>query len=128
MRILLVDDDFDIIEELKEWLIDSGHFVESVFSGPEALDHLAFGQYDLIVLDYYLPGKGGKEVCREFRAKGGRTPIVMLTGNAAFEFKDECIQAGANTFLEKPFPLDEFDKILSSCNFVSVPGHLSSLA
>lgn len=111
MRILLVDDDEDISEELKDWLKDCGHSVEAVYSGPEALEHLKYFQYDLIILDYQLPGKPGKEVCREYRTAGGATPIIMLTGNSASDFQTECLQAGANRFLEKPFALEELELV-----------------
>lgn len=112
MRILLVDDDIDISDELKEWLVECGHFVEAVYSGPEALEHLGFYEYDLIVLDYQLPGKKGQDVCREFRARGGVTPIIMLTGNSASDFQNDCLEAGVNNFLEKPFPLEELSEIV----------------
>ena len=111
MRILLVDDDEDLSDELKEWLCFDGHLVDTVGSGPEATEHLVFCQYDLIVLDYNLPGKNGPDVCREFRARGGKTPVVILTGNS-MESHGECIRAGANVFLQKPFPLDDIQRLL----------------
>lgn len=111
MKILLVDDDIDLSDELKEWFCYDGHLVDTVCSGPEALEHLMFCQYDLVVLDYNLPGKNGPDVCKEFRAKGGLTPIVMLTGNT-MESHGECMRAGATAFLQKPFPLEDINRIL----------------
>lgn len=111
-NILLVDDDEYISEELKDWLMNGGHCVEAVFSGPEALDHLQFCQYDLILMDSNLPGKNGKDVCFEYRTKGGATPIVMLTGDSSTIALEECMKAGANLFLEKPFPLEELDLVI----------------
>jgi DNA-binding response OmpR family regulator len=113
MRILLVDDDVDLSDELKEWLVDCGHTVETAYSGPEALDHLQFCKYDLIMLDYNLPGKEGRDVCREYRLAGGAAPVVMLTGYSAKDSEESCLQAGVSEFLEKPFNLDKLEAVLN---------------
>ena len=112
-NILLVEDDEYISEELKDYLTSNGHCVEAVFSGPEALEHLLFNSYDLVFLDSNLPGKNGRDVCCEFRKKGGVTPVVMLTGESALHAMEECMKAGANLFLEKPFPLEELDTVIT---------------
>lgn len=121
-NILLVDDDEYISEELKDWLVDGGHSVEAVFSGPEALDHLQFCSYDLILMDSNLPGKNGREVCFEFRTKGGVTPIIMLTGDSSSYALEDCMKAGANLFLEKPFPLEELEAVINRYTMDLAPG------
>lgn len=111
-RVLLVEDDHDIAFELKDWLVENDYLVEHTSSGPEAIDHLEFHKYDAIVLDGQLPGMSGVEVCAAYRAAGGLTPVIMMTGRTREEAFDACMKAGANFFLEKPFDLDELLTII----------------
>ncbi|MBS1998349.1 MAG: response regulator transcription factor [Cyanobacteria bacterium SZAS LIN-2] len=64
-------------------------------------------QYDLAVLDWGLPGKLGVDICRDYRARGGKTPILMLTGKGEIESKLEGFDSGADDYLAKPFNLRE---------------------
>jgi DNA-binding response OmpR family regulator len=98
--------------ELKECLIDDGHVVEAVYSGAEALEHLAYYEYDIILLDYHMPGAKGDDVCQEYRSSGGVTPVVMLTGDSFEESKTACLNAGANTFVEKTFSIIELNRVM----------------
>lgn len=112
-RILVVEDDEDLSERLKDWLLFEKHIVETVFSGPEAVEHLQFGQYDIIVLDWHLPGMDGPDVCKQYRASGGATPILMLTGRDGAAAKVAGLEAGANDFLAKPFHLKDLSARLA---------------
>ena len=112
-RILVVEDDADLSERLKDWLVFEKHIVETVFSGPEALEHLQFCQYDVVVLDWHLPGMDGPDVCKNYRLSGGLTPILMLTGRDGAAAKVAGLEAGASDFLAKPFHLKDLSARLT---------------
>src|SRR4030095_15121453 len=106
-KILLVEDDVQLSRTVKGWLSLEHHSVETVQSGQDALDMLAVYQYDLIVLDWQLPGLSGLELCKEFRSQGGLTPILMLTGKSAIAEKEAGLDAGSDDYLTKPFHMKE---------------------
>ena len=64
-------------------------------------------QYDLVILDINLPRMSGIEICREYRNKGGTTPILMLTGRDTIDEKETGLDAGADDYLTKPFHREE---------------------
>ena len=102
-KILIVEDDQVLANNIKQWLISENHAVEIINNGEETLEHLRFYQYDAIVLDLMMPGKGGLEICKEYRAAGGVLPIIMLTGKTKIEDKEVGLDAGADDYLTKPF-------------------------
>ncbi len=104
-RILVVEDDYDLSDRLKTWLEFEKHIVEAAFTGPEALEHMQFGEYDLVILDWQLPGMDGPDVCKEYRKSGGKSPVLMLTGRDGSAAKQTGLAAGATDFLQKPFDL-----------------------
>lgn len=106
-KILLVEDDVQLSRTVKGWLSMEHHSVETVDGGQEALDMLAVYQYDLIVLDWQLPGLSGLDVCKQFRSQGGLTPILMLTGMSAIAEKEAGLDAGSDDYLTKPFHMKE---------------------
>src|SRR5882672_3665250 len=106
-KILIVEDDVDISAELQDWLRENNYKVDAVFSGPEALEHLEFKTYDMVLLDGHLPGMDGEFVCQNYRRSGGKTPVLILTGRSENEEKEVFMAAGANDLLVKPFDLDE---------------------
>jgi two-component system copper resistance phosphate regulon response regulator CusR len=75
--------------------------------GAQALELLAINDYDLAVLDAGLPDLDGFEVCRRWRARGGRTPILILTARAAVADRVRGLDAGADDYLAKPFAVEE---------------------
>ncbi|MBX9722500.1 MAG: response regulator, partial [Candidatus Obscuribacterales bacterium] len=106
-KLLLVEDDTDLSGRVNEWLCFEQHAVECVFDGMEATERLKFYQYELVILDWDLPKKTGIDVCKEFRARGGLTPILMLTGKGNINDKEIGLDAGADDYLTKPFHLKE---------------------
>jgi DNA-binding response OmpR family regulator len=106
-KLLLVEDDTDLSGRVTEWLSFEQHAVECVFDGLEASERLKFYQYELVILDWNLPKKTGIEVCKEFRGRGGSTPILMLTGKGSVDEKETGLDAGADDYLTKPFHLKE---------------------
>lgn len=92
---------------VSERLSAEGHSLEMVHNGEEASEYLRMGNYDLVVLDWSLPGCSGVDVLRRYRAQGGQTPIIMLTGNATIREKEEGLDSGADDYLTKPFSTKE---------------------
>jgi DNA-binding response OmpR family regulator len=107
MRLLIVEDDPAIGEFLVRVMEEAAWAADLVRSGPAALEALAVSEYDLAVLDVGLPGQDGFEVCQTFRARGGSTPILMLTARDALADRVTGLDAGADDYLPKPFAVEE---------------------
>jgi DNA-binding response OmpR family regulator len=107
MRLLIVEDERKISAYLKRALEEQGYAVDAAHTGREALDWAQFAQYDVIVLDILLPGMDGITVCRELRAQGNRSPILMLTARDTVDDRVSGLDAGADDYLVKPFALKE---------------------
>jgi DNA-binding response OmpR family regulator len=107
MRILLVEDDRKAARLLSKGLQEEGFVVDVVRSGEEADETAEVKDYDAIVLDWLLPGKDGLTVCRDLRARGVATPILMLTARDALEDRVKGLNTGADDYLTKPFALAE---------------------
>lgn len=106
-KILLIDDDRDLIEMVKEWLDASNYNYEVAYDGREGWEFIRQGIYDVIVVDWNLPGMEGPEICRKYRAQKGITPIIMLTGKGQIEDKETGLDSGADDYLTKPFSIKE---------------------
>jgi DNA-binding response OmpR family regulator len=106
-KILLVDDDKELAENVEDYLKVDAHIVEKTHTGEDALEFLRQYVYDLVILDWGLPGLSGVEVLRKYRAIGGQTPILMLTGKETLQDKEIGLDAGADDYLTKPFHLRE---------------------
>lgn len=106
-KILVVEDDLNISQGIRDWLVMDQHIVEEAVSGKDALQLLEFYKYDVIILDRGLPEMDGIEVCRRFREMGGLTPILMLTARKATSEKREGLDSGADDYLTKPFEPEE---------------------
>lgn len=106
-KILLVDDDVELAGRLKEWFHTQSHTLEVADCGEDALQMLASFDFDVIVLDWGLPGMTGLEVLRRYRKDGGETPILMLTGMNDINNKQDGLDSGADDYLTKPFDVRE---------------------
>jgi two-component system phosphate regulon response regulator PhoB len=104
-RILVVEDDEDILQLLKYNLAKEGYQVTGVTSGEEALKNLKSGTPDLILLDLMLPGVDGLEVCRRLKREGrtGQIPIIMLTAKGEEADIVTGLELGADDYITKPF-------------------------
>ena len=103
MRLLLVEDDARMRAVIRRGLSEQGHAVEEAATGPEAADAAAAGHFDVLVLDLMLPGFDGVEVVRRLRARGDKTPVLMLTARDAARDIVTSLDAGADDYLVKPF-------------------------
>jgi DNA-binding response OmpR family regulator len=106
-KILLVEDDGDLADLIVNILNVDRHTVDVVGDGQTAIHQLRLSKYEVIILDWMLPGLSGMEVCRDFRGKGGSTPILMLTSKSTPEEKETGLDAGADDYLTKPFNAKE---------------------
>jgi len=107
-KILVVDDDQVVSELVCAYLSNPDYVVETAKDGKDAECLLAVSSFDLIVLDWMLPDTTGIEICREFRARGGRAAILMLTSRSDRFDKAAGLDAGADDYLVKPFDQVEF--------------------
>lgn len=107
MRVLVVEDESEIAGFLKRGLTEAGYAVDVVERGDEALDWIVAAEYDMLVLDWMLPGLDGVSLCREIRQRGLRVPILMLTARDAVEQRVMGLDAGADDYLTKPFAFAE---------------------
>ena len=107
MRILLVEDDKIISEQIAAALAKERLDVEVVRSGERALDVALGSRFNLIVLDIMLPNLDGWAVCERVRAAGILTPILMLTARDSIDDRVKGLQGGADDYLSKPFDLRE---------------------
>ncbi len=107
MRILVVEDDHKVGGFLEQGLREEAFEVERAWDGDEALAKAEATPFDLILLDYMLPRKSGLEVAATLRARGARTPILMLTARDAPEDIRNGRAAGVDDYLGKPFRFDD---------------------
>jgi DNA-binding response OmpR family regulator len=107
MRLLLAEDDRMIGESLRGALRQAGFAVDWVRDGRAADGTLASERFDLVLLDLGLPQRDGMEVLAAARARGDRTPVIVLTARDALASRVQGLDAGADDYLVKPFELDE---------------------
>lgn len=79
MRILLVDDEVELADPLSRVLTRDGYEVDVAYDGERGSDLAAQGNYDLLILDWMLPGRSGLEICQQIRRTGKNTPVLFLT-------------------------------------------------
>ena len=104
--ILIVEDDVNINELLKEALEKEGYFCTQAFSGTEAEMLLEKEEYVLVLLDLMLPGMSGENVLRFIREKG-QAPVIILTAKDTLDSKVESLRNGADDYITKPFEIKE---------------------
>ncbi|HEY9584063.1 MAG TPA: response regulator transcription factor [Candidatus Paceibacterota bacterium] len=107
MSILIIEDEKKIAEILRKALISDRHGAEIAYDGEEGFKKAMSGNYALIILDLMLPKKDGVEICRELRAKGIQTPIIMLTARGTADDRVLGLDLGADDYIVKPFGIDE---------------------
>jgi two-component system alkaline phosphatase synthesis response regulator PhoP len=106
-KILLVEDEADLVVTLADRLRTEGYLVEAVGDGEKALDLLASQAFDLVILDILLPGKSGIDVCRDLRQLGATVPVLMLTARSQPVDKVVGLKIGADDYVTKPFEMME---------------------
>jgi DNA-binding response OmpR family regulator len=107
MRILIVDDDYPLLEQLQKILENQRYTVETAMDGEKALDKLFETSFDSIILDIMMPKVDGLTVLEQARKAGIETPVLMLTAKGDIRERVKGLDLGADDYLAKPFSLDE---------------------
>jgi DNA-binding response OmpR family regulator len=107
MKVLIVEDDDQLLEAVREGLEEEGMRVETATSYREGVLRAGLGAQDVIVLDVMLPGGTGVELCRRLRDEGNETPILFLTALGAEDDRIEGFRSGGDDYLTKPFSFRE---------------------
>ncbi len=106
-RVLLVEDDAGIAEEVSAELCGRGFCVVHAATGPDGLDRAMGGAFDVLVLDRLLPGLDGLAVLERLRAEGVHTPVLVLSALSAVDDRVKGLKAGGDDYLAKPFAMEE---------------------
>jgi len=106
MRLLVIEDEPDLLEVVAQSLRETGYAVDEASDGPTGLFKASGADYDAIVLDLMLPGMSGWDLLRELR-KSKKTPVLILTARDTLPDRVKGLDAGADDYLTKPFELPE---------------------
>lgn len=107
MRILIIEDEQDLQDQLRKALKAEGYVVECATDGEEGHYQGSEYPYDLAIVDIGLPKLSGIEVIRQWRKSGIETPVLILTARGRWEEKVEGLEAGADDYMVKPFSIEE---------------------
>lgn len=106
-RILLIEDEARIADFLMRGLTEEGYTLSHVADGPSGWRALRSGTWDLVLLDWWLPGEDGVELLKRFRQRDRNTPVLFLTARDAVTDRINGLDAGADDYLTKPFSFEE---------------------
>lgn len=112
-KILLVDDNIELRTLLSEALESDHYEIILAEDGDQASDYIQDQNFDLVVLDIFLPGKNGREVLKELREKSETTPVIVITGGndtGVYDYLKMAKDLGASKVFQKPFDLRDFLK------------------
>jgi len=108
MRILVVEDEHKIANAIKKGLEQESYAVDVAYDGDDGLDFALTDDYDLIVLDRMLPGEtDGLQILTTMREKKLHTPVIFVTAKDRVKDRVDCLDAGADDYLVKPFAFEE---------------------
>ncbi len=114
LRILIVDDEEELVSALVERLNLRGFQARGVTTGMAALEYLEEGECDVVLLDVKMPGLGGLEVIRRIKDMRPRLQVVLLTGHGSVKSVEEGMALGAFDYLMKPVKIDSLVRILEA--------------
>ena len=107
MKLLIIEDDENILSFLKRGFDEDGYIVDSALNGEDGEYLASMNSYDVIIIDWMLPYKSGIEIIKSLREKEITTPIIMLSAKSEIEDKVTGLQYGADDYLAKPFSYQE---------------------
>jgi DNA-binding NtrC family response regulator len=113
MRILVVDDDINLLESICRGLRNKGFQVIEALSAEEALKHIDFNNessIDLVLADYIMPGMSGIDLLEKVREKSSSLPVIIMTAHWRKQIVIDAMRRDCNSFIEKPFTLDKLVK------------------
>lgn len=107
LRVLLVDDEGELVYTMAERLSIRGYNVDAVTDGAEALERVASNTYDVAVVDVKMPGISGLVVLKVIKRDSPSTPVILLTGHGSPEEGEEGMKQGAYAYLFKPVDIED---------------------
>jgi DNA-binding NtrC family response regulator len=113
-RILIVEDEVDLADSLKQLLVDDFGHIDIAMNGQEALNRLEKENYDLIISDILMPIMSGHDLIRSLRLKGIHTPVIFMTGNGTKDLALSAIKLGAVDFIDKPVTIAVLKEVIAS--------------
>jgi len=114
-KILVVDDDQDLRENLVEVLSDAGFTTDLAVNGDEAMEKLATAEFDLVLLDSIMPGMGGMETLPLIKRKYPKCKVIMLTAFSTVDGAVEAMRKGADDYVTKPFKINDLLVAVRRC-------------
>ena len=114
LRILIVDDEEELVSALKERLNLRGFQAQGVTTGRAALEFLEAEECDVVLLDIKMPGLGGLEVIRRIKDMKPRLQVVLLTGHGSVKSVEDGMALGAFDYLMKPVKIDSLVRVLTA--------------
>ena len=115
-KILVVEDDVDILSVISTSLTDEGYEVQGTLNGDETIPRTEKFKPDLVIMDIYLSGTNGKEICRKLKTDEKTKDIPVILISASHQHKSTVRECGADGFLSKPF--DNADLLYGVNNFL----------
>jgi DNA-binding response OmpR family regulator len=122
LKVLLVDDEADIVEVIQDRLEAYGFTVVTAGTGLEALKKLSVEKFDGVFLDVKMPEMGGIEALEEIRKRDKQTPIIIITSSSTREAAIDAIAKGANEYILKPFEWQDLKAKIQKIFNVSLEG------
>lgn len=113
-KLLIVEDDAELANQVADWLTEQGYQVEKTATGEDALQLLSNFKYDVLLLDWSLPGLSGLEVLKRHRESGGMSLALFITGKGDIDSKEKGLNIGADDYLVKPFDMRELSARLKT--------------
>jgi two-component system response regulator AtoC len=125
IAVLVVDDEESVRTFLAELLGSAGYQVRCAGSGAQALEMLEGGSFDAVLLDVVMPEMSGLDVLRQYRAKGGTAPVIVLSALAGADDAVRALKMGASDYLSKPFGNEELEDVLARALGTRAPARLA---
>ncbi|MER0170897.1 MAG: DNA-binding response regulator [Nitrosomonas sp.] len=107
MRILVIEDEFRLQNQIRQQLEAAGYMVDTCSNGDEGLFLATEYPLDAAIIDIGLPGKSGLEIIKALRERGSLLPILILTARSSWQDKVQGLEMGADDYLTKPFQMEE---------------------
>ena len=114
LKILVVDDNRDIIKCLNSYMVNKGYQVSGVSNVPQALSELGREKFDVAIVDICLEGISGISLLKSIKGREDLMPVVMMSAYETQEIVRECLSLGAYDFIAKPFRVVELEEILQN--------------
>ncbi|GIM46608.1 DNA-binding response regulator [Collibacillus ludicampi] len=130
MKVLLAEDELRLGQLIAHMLKKKGHIVDWVTQGEDAYDYALASYYDVLILDWMMPGEDGVSVCRRLRQENYEGAILLLTAKDSVHDRVEGLDAGADDYLIKPFEFDELFarlRALSRRNYAPIQKDIVSI-